>query len=328
MNAIVLRRFGPPSGLTLEPDYPKPEPREGDVLIRAEAFGLNRSEMYTRQGHPGNAVQLPRVLGIECVGTVEAAPNTDLAPGKTVAAFMGGLGRAYDGGYAEYTRVPRAHVIPLTTTLDWRTLAALPETFATAWGSLAMSLRIEHGQTLLVRGGTSSVGMAAISIAKDLGLTVLATTRREARRQVLLDQGADEVLIDNGSIAEATRHLLRDRVDAVLELVGTATLADSLRCVRPGGIVCYTGILGNEWVLHTMEAFQLIPSTVRLTTFTSDTVPASELTDALQRIVELVETGRYRPAIHRVFAMNEITEAHAIMERGGATGKLVVDTRL
>src|SRR6266704_2964415 len=122
MHAIVVEQPGGPEVLQLQ-ERPHLQPRSGWVLIRVKAFGLNRSEMFTRQGHsPG--VQFPRVLGIECVGIIEAAPETNLAVGQTVAAVMGGMGRAYDGGYAEYTLVPASQVIPLQTTLPWELLAA------------------------------------------------------------------------------------------------------------------------------------------------------------------------------------------------------------
>src|SRR3954449_1844648 len=174
-----------------------PKPAPGQVLIKVKAFGLNRSEMYTRQGH-SPSVRFPRVLGIECVGVVEDGGGTDLAPGQKVAAVMGEMGRAYDGGYAEYTLVPASQVLPLTTELPWETLAAIPETYLTAWGSLVEALDVREGQTLLIRGGTSALGMAAISLAKDLGLYVAATTRDSAKAAALAANRTDDVIIDTG----------------------------------------------------------------------------------------------------------------------------------
>src|SRR4051794_12122265 len=222
MRAIVVEQAGGPEVLQLR-DWPKSEPRPGWALIQIKAFGLNRSEMFTRQGH-SPSVRFPRVLGIECVGVVEAAPSGEVAPGQTVAALMGGLGRAYDGGYAEYTLVPASQVIPLHTNLPWATLAALPETYLTARGSLFDALEIRAGQTLLVRGGTSSVGLAAIDLAKGHGLTVLATTRNPARAAILRDAGADEVIIDDGQIAEAVRRARPGGVERVLAPGGAVTL--------------------------------------------------------------------------------------------------------
>jgi NADPH:quinone reductase-like Zn-dependent oxidoreductase len=304
-------------------DVPRPEPHAGWVLIKVMAFGLNRSEMFTRQGH-SPSVRFPRVLGIECVGEIVAAPETDLAPGQTVAALMGGMGRAFDGGYAEYTLVPASQVIPLTTDLPWETLAALPETYLTAWGSLVEALEVRAGQTLLVRGGTSSVGMAAISLAKDMGLRVIATTRNPAKADALRAHGADDVLLDHGQLAPDVERLVPGGVPALLDLVGTATLRDSLRAVAPRGIVCNSGILGNAWVFERFEPLVDIPSGVKLTVYDSETITAANSAGPLQRIVDGVAAGRYRVSLDRVFALDEIAEAHRYMEENRATGKLLV----
>lgn len=324
MRAIVAAQPGSPDVLEVV-ERPIPTAQEGWVLIRVKAFGLNRSEMFTRQGHsPG--VEFPRILGIECVGVVEAAPGTSLQKGQTVAALMGGMGRRYDGGYAEYTLVPASQVIPLQTTLDWATLGAVPETFVTAWGAVVETLGIQAGQTLLIRGATSALGRVAAIIAHDSGLTVLGTTRSASKRDVLLENGFDQVFIDTGTIADDVRKSVPQGVDAVLELVGTTTLVDSLRTVKRGGRVCYAGILGNEWVLPNFEPFEMIPSGVWLTTYDSGHVTAANAGAALQTIVSRIEEGRYKVAIDRVFAMDQIVEAHQYMEAGRATGKLLVVT--
>jgi NADPH:quinone reductase len=257
-----------------------PAARAGWVRIRVRAFGLNPSELFTRQGHSPSVV-FPRVLGIECVGTVDDAGGSDLQPGQTVAALMGEMGRAYDGGYAEYTLVPRDHVLPVRTSLPWDVLAALPETWLTAWGSVVEAMGVAAGHTLLVRGGTSSVGMAATSLAKHRGVRVLATTRAESKAAALRANGADDVVIDTGGIADDVRQRVPGGVDGVLELVGTQTLLDSLQAARPSGIVCNTGILGNAWVLERFEPLEAIPSTVRLTTYHSGTTSAERSTAAL-----------------------------------------------
>lgn len=322
MRAARVHGPGGPEVLQVD-EIPVPERRAGWVRIRVRAFGLNRSEMFTRQGHsPG--VEFPRVLGIECVGEVEDAGGTDLQIGQTVAALMGGMGREYDGGYAEYTLVPRERVLPVRTSLPWEVLAALPETWLTAWGSLFEALEVKAGQTLLVRGGTSSVGMAAISLATQHGVRVLATTRNPAKSGALRENGADDVVIDTGRIAEEVEARVPSGVDGVLELVGTVTLRDSLRAVRPGGIVCNTGILGDAWVLDGFEPLVDIPSTVRLTTYHSGTTSAELSTGALQEIVDGVAAGRYRPNVQRVFRLAEIVEAHRFMEESRGSGKLVV----
>jgi len=322
VKAIRVHRPGGPEVLEIE-ELPRPEPRAGWVRIRVRAFGLNRSEMYTRQGH-SPSVQFPRVLGIECVGVVDDAGGTDLSIGQTVAALMGEMGRAYDGGYAEYTLVPRDRVLPLHTDLTWDVLAALPETYLTAWGSLVEAMHLEVGQTLLIRGATSSVGMAAVSLAKGMGMRVLATTRDPAKADALRQNGVDEVVIDTGRIAEDVKQRVPGGVDALLELIGPVTLLDSLRAVRRRGIVCHTGLLGNVWIMERFEPLEDIPSTVKLTTYGSSTTSAERSTAALQEIVDGVAAGRYRANIEKRFRFDEIVAAHRFMEANRGSGKLVV----
>ena len=323
MKAAIVQTPGKPEVLELR-EVPKPKPRSGWVVIKVMAFGLNRSEMFTRQGHSGSAVKFPRILGIECVGVVEAAPGTPLKPGQKVAAVMGGMGRDYDGSYAEFTLVPATQAMPAATDLPWETFAAIPETFLTAWGSLVTSLDVRKGNTLLIRGGTSSIGMAALTLAKDLGATVVATTRSQKKKEALIANGADHVVIDNGSISDAVREIFPAGVTHVLELIGTATLLDSLKAAARQGVVCNTGILGNAWVLKEFNPMAAIPSSVRLTTFLSETVDASTSTPALQKVLDAVSDGRYRVNLNRTFRLDEIVEAHRYMEANQATGKIVV----
>ncbi len=320
MKAIVIEQAGLPEVLKIQ-NRPIPEPEPGWVLIQVKAFGLNRSEMYTRQGH-SPSVQFPRVLGIECVGIVKKAPNTQLQPGQKVAAIMGGMGRAFDGGYAEYTCVPEKCVFPLESDLDWSILGAIPEMFQTAYGSLTAALEVQAGQTLLIRGGTSSVGLAATNLAHQMGLTVISTTRNQAKVPALKNQGVEHVIIDDGKIANSVREIFPEGVDRVLELVGTVTLLDSLKAAKPQGIVCMTGILGNEWILSEFNPLYDIPHTVKLTVYAGDSKDLSAA--SLQAFVEGVATGTNQVNIDRVFRFDEIVEAHRYMESNQATGKLVV----
>ncbi|GCE15618.1 zinc-binding alcohol dehydrogenase family protein [Tengunoibacter tsumagoiensis] len=322
MKAVVLERPGAPEVLELQ-DRPIPEVKPGWVLIRVKAFGLNRSEMFTRQGH-SPSVKFPRIPGIECVGVVEASMTSTLQPGQTVAAAMGGMGRQYDGSYAEYTLVPETQVIALHTQLPWTTLAALPETFLTAWGSLIDAVDLQSGQTLLIRGGTSSVGMAAISLARDKGAIVLATTRNPAKVPGLLQQGAHHCIIDDGHIEAAVKQIYSGGVDVVLELVGVTTLFDSFRVVRRGGILCNSGILGNSWTIPQFEPLAMLPSTVKFTVYGTDAVSAKNSTVALQTIVDAVQQKRYHLPIDRIFPLHEIVQAHQYMEDNRAQGKLVI----
>lgn len=322
MRAIVIERPGGPEVLRLE-ERPVPKPAPGWVLIQVKAFGLNRSELFTRQGH-SPLVQFPRILGIEAVGAVAAAPSGEFRPGQTVATAMGGMGRQFDGSYAEYTCVPVGQVQALETTLDWPTLGALPEMIQTAWGSLYTSLRLEEGQSLLIRGGTTSVGLAAAVLAKKKDISVGATTRQADRSEMLRGNGADHVFIDNGEIAPEVRRVFDGGVDRVLELVGTTTLLDSLRSAKRHGVVCMTGIVGNRWAFERFAPMEAIPTTVRLTTYAGEA--ADFMQTPLQEFVREIEAGRTRVKLGRVFRLEDIAEAHRAMEDNTAGGKLVVVT--
>lgn len=324
MKAYVIHQPGGVKALQLQ-EIPIPAVKPGWVLIRVKAFGLNRAEVMTRQGHSGAAVPWPRVIGIECVGEVADAADSDLQVGQTVATAMGGLGRSHDGSYAEYTLVPRSQVIPLETSLSWAALAALPESYLTAWGVVIEAMAVQPGQTVLVRAGTSSVGRAAIAILKDLDCTVVATTRSEAKRSILREAGVDYVLVTTAETNKAVRDLAPDGVYGVVELVGTReTIMDSLHACGPRGIVGLVGFLGYEWAY---DWFPWMPSTVRLTLYSSETVTGSYGTPVLLEVVKGVEQGRYRPNIFQVFDFSELHDAHRLMESNQAHGKLVVTLR-
>src|SRR5213596_2922198 len=320
MRAVLLDAPGPPEALRIR-ELPVPKPRPGWVLIRVKAFGINRSELHTRLGL-AQGVTFPRVLGIEATGVVAAAPGGEFAEGQQVAAMMGGMGRTFDGGYAEFTNVPASQVVAFQTDLDWATVGAVPEMLQTAHGSLTVGLDAQAGQTLLIRGGTSSVGMAAAILAKDRGLTALSTTRQPDRVASLEAIGVDHVLVDDGDVAAQVRAIVPAGVDAALELVGTNTLPDTLRATAVHGVVCFTGMLSNQWTVADFYPIDYIPSGVRLTAYGGD---AADLpTDVLQAYLDAVAAGRLTVPIHRTYTLDEIAQAHADMEHGRATGKLVV----
>src|SRR5438874_6470982 len=322
MRAIVLDAPGPPDALKIR-ELPVPTPEAGWVLIEVKAFGLNRSELHTRQGL-ASGVTFPRVLGIEAAGVVTQCPGGEFRVGQQVVTMMGGMGRTFDGGYAEYTCVPASQVIPFASDLPWSTLGAIPEMLQTAHGSLTVGLDARPRQTLLIRGGTSSVGMAAAILAKDRGLTVLSTTRQPDRVAALEAIGVDHVLVDDGDIATQVRAIVPGGVDAALELVGTNTLPDTLRATAVHGVVCFTGMLSNQWTVADFYPIDYIPTGVRLTAYGGE---AADLpTDVLQAYLDAVAAGRLTVPIHRTYSLDEIAQAHTDMEHGRATGKLVVLT--
>lgn len=320
MKAWVIREPGGPEQFQLE-ELEQPKPRAGWALIRIRAFGLNRSEWFTRRGD-SPTVEFPRVLGIECVGEIVDGGGMNLAPGTRVAAIMGGMGRQFDGSYAEFTLVPHECVFVLDTKLPWEKLAALPEMLQTTHGSLHISLEIERADSLLIRGGTSSIGMAALALARSAGLRVGTTTRGPDKIDALKAAGAHEVWVDDGSIAGQIAEQGDKPYDRVLELVGTTTLLDSLRCVGRGGIVCMTGILGGKWTLNDFHPMGDIPTGVKLTSYSGEAADLNA--DQLQSYVTLVETGQLELKTGPVFAFEELAEAHKLMDRNTAGGKIVI----
>ena len=321
MKAAVTANSGGPETIEIK-QRPIPSVSHGSVLIKIKAFGLNRAELFTRAGDsPG--VTFPRIQGIECVGLIEQDPSGKYKKGQQVAAIMGGMGRFYDGSYAEYTSVPIEITFPFKSSLPWSILGSIPEMFQTVSGSLDQALDIESGQVLLIRGGTSSIGILAAQYAKMRGLQVLSTTRNISKKEFLEQNGADHVIIDQGEISDSVKDICPQGVDKVLELIGTRTLKDSLKCIKPHGVVCMTGILGNEWTMKEFTPMGDIPSLGRLTVYMGD---ASNLNQyALQEFITAVENKKITIKIDRVFSIDEIVEAHTYMESNLAKGKLVVE---
>jgi len=323
MRAIVLDGPGEPEALQLK-KIPRPIAKRGWVLVQVEAFGLNRSELHFRRGM-GSSGSFPRVPGIEATGTVVDAPGGEFEPGTQVAAVMGGMGRTIDGGYAEFTLVPASSIIPFTSTLDWATLGAIPEMLQTAYGSLTIGVGSRSGSSLLIRGGTSSIGLALAVLAKRQGMTVFSTTRDAAKADALTAVGVDHVLIDTGSIASDVRRLVPDGVDGAVELVGTPTLRDTLRATAVHGTVCFSGMLSDNWTVPDFYPIDFIPKGVRLTAYSGE---ASDLpAAALQEFIDAVASGEASVPIGKTYTLDQIVEAHHDMENGSITGKLVVTTR-
>lgn len=321
MRAAVTTQAGQPSVIQIQ-EVPQPEIKPGWVLIQVKAFGLNRSEIFTRQGEsPG--VTFPRIQGIECVGVVENDPSSTYVSGQQVAAIMGGMGRFFDGGYAEYVLVPLEIIFPFDSQLPWSTLGAIPEMFQTVSGSLHQALELQKDETLLIRGGTSSIGMLACQLAKSLGATVISTTRNPDKTQALLDNGADHVLIDSGEVKEDLHQLYPNGVNKVLELIGIKTLKDSLQCIGYKGMVCMTGILGGAWTMDSFTPMGDIPSLGRLTVYMGESKNLSK--KLLQEFINEVEKGNIHLNIDTVFNLDQVAEAHQYMEDNKAKGKLVVE---
>ena len=319
MRAVVLEAPGPVENLHLR-DVPVPEAGPGRVRIRVMAFGLNRSEYHTRIGL-ADGVVFPRILGIEATGVIDEPSDSGLSKGQQVMTMMGGMGRTFDGGYADFVVVPSSQVIPFSSQLGWDVLGAIPETLQTAYGSCTVGCDLRAGQTLLVRGGTSSTGLAAIAVGKELGATVYATTRSASRADILEQQGA-VALVDDGNVAAQVRARHPEGVDAAIELIGTPTLPDTLRATKVHGTVCFTGMLSNEWIVKDFYPIGYLPTGVRLTAYGGDSGHLS--TAVLQRFLDRIASGAVTLGPIRTYALDEIRRAHDDMEHNRTVGKQVV----
>ena len=323
MRAIVIKQYGGPEVLSVE-ERPDPLPEPGRVLIEVKAFGVNHAETHMREGKWPEASE---ISGIECAGVVRDDPSGRFTPGQKVVAFMGGMGRSIDGSYAELTSVPVGNVLPVETELAWDALAAIPESYATAWTALHGNLDVKDGQTIVIRGATSALGQAAVNIAANAGARVIATTRNLKRAETLEALGAKEVMQETLDLPQRLRERHPQGVDAALDLIGNSTVVDSLSMVRRHGRICLAGFLGG---LDPIEAFMPVmqmPSGVHFSffgsfMFGSPGFPTSEI--PMQTIVERVEAGSYQARPSRVFRFEEIREAHRLMDAGAANGKIVV----
>ncbi|KFH41334.1 putative zinc-type alcohol dehydrogenase-like protein [Hapsidospora chrysogenum ATCC 11550] len=298
MKAIVISTPGSVENLVIRDDIPRPTPTRGTALIKIPAFGINHAEMHMRRGEWAESVP---ISGIECVGVVEDCPGGEIPARTPVAALMGGLGRTVPGSYAEYTVARVSNVVALADTeeelpLPWAEIAALPESYATAWACLFRNLGLRSGQRLLIRG-------RRLNLAVEAGAIITATTRSEAKFGMLRGLGVTDVIRECPSLAQRLKdqHPEDAKFDCILELVGNSTVVESLTMMASG--------------VH----FSFFGSFV----FGTDEFPLSDV--PLREIVQKVADGRVKHAKPwTTFGFGEIREAHKVMEEGGAGGKMVV----
>ncbi|OZG69196.1 zinc-binding dehydrogenase [Bifidobacterium eulemuris] len=297
-------------------ERPIPQVKPGWVLVKVHAFGLNHSEQLLRLEEITEPyITKPIIPGIECVGEIVDSSDSGFKLGEHVVSLMGGMGRTFDGGYAEYALLPEHHVFRAPSDMPWESLAAVPETYFTAWGSLFECLDLRAADTLLVRGATCALGYAAVQIAKALGCRVIATTHRESKLELLRECGVDEAIVDDGVLEGHVRGVTK-----ALELVGPATLRDTLRAVERGGVVCNTGILGGVYTLDGFDPIKGIPNGVYLTGFFSN-FPDQRTMDA---IFDFLRGHDLRPCLGCVYPFEDIGRAWQDSEAGLVNGKIVI----
>ena len=313
MKAVLIDKITEGKDIVLS-DAPIPSVHPGWVLVKVRAFGLNHSEKLLRLNEiRADYIQKPVIPGIECVGEIADPSDSGLEVGQKIVALMGGMGRSFNGSYAEYALLPRRIVFPMESDLEWEALGAVPETYFTAWGSLFECLHLTENDTLLIRGATCALGYAAMQIAKALGCKIIATTHREDKLPLIAD--ADEAIIDDGKLSGKISGATR-----ALDLIGPRNLRDTLTAVEKGAVVCQTGLLGGIYALNGFDPIKDIPNGVYLTGFFSN-YPTQAVID---EIFTFLNEKKLVPVCGKVFDFENVRDAIIAQDVGGVNGKIVV----
>ncbi len=323
MKAVVLERTCKASELEVK-DVPIPEVKSDWALVKVIGFGINRAEIVLRDYEADeDYINLPVIPGIECVGEIVDPSDTQFDKGDKVVALMGGMGRTFDGSYAEYALLPSKNVFKIDDEifnhLAVEEIIAIPETYFTAHGSIE-GLQLKKDESILIRGATSACGLTAMQIASAIGATVVATSRDESTFDKLKSNGATYAVVDDGKIEDDIKEIMPDGVDKVLELIGPKTLEDSMKCLCEGGICCNTGILGGVEYIPEFDPIKTIPNNRYLTSFFSN-YPTQEIMD---KLFKFIIDNDIKPNISCVFTdLGDIGQAHELMEFNKAKGKII-----
>jgi NADPH:quinone reductase-like Zn-dependent oxidoreductase len=341
MRAIVMHRRGGPEVLTFEPAFPEPAVGPNDVLIRVRACGLNRVDIFTREGEQGVRPPLPHILGMEVAGDVVALgesvrgvqvgervlvpPSTpcgacewcrrgaaNLCPNQQV------LGRTRHGGYAEFVAVPADGLLPLPANLSYQQAAAIVVGFGTAWHMLVTRARVQPGETVLVLAAGSVVGTAAIQVAKHFGCRVIATASNDEKLEKARSLGADAVInYAQERFDRRARRLTDGRgVDVVIEHVGADTWQHSVAALAPQGRLVTCGSTTGRW--GNTDLWSLFGKEISLLGSFGAT------REELLALLPLVVDGVFKPIIDRTFPLEQAADAHRTMAERQQFGKLVL----
>jgi len=326
MRAVEITRFGPPEVLC-ETQRPDPVPASGELLIAVQASGINRPDVLQRKGMypmPAGVSDLP---GLEVAGTVAAGAPQDLAAaglalGDAVCALVAG------GGYAELCVAPAGQCLPAPKGLNMLEAASLPETFFTVWQNVFSIARLQPGETLLVQGGSSGIGVTAIQLAKALGSRVIVTAGSDDKCAACLALGADHAINyrTQDFVAETKRLTAGRGADVVLDMVAGEYVGREIECLAEDGRLAIIAVQGGtvsqiDAGLVLRKRLTITGSTLRPRPLAYKSTLARELRE---RVWPLVEAGRVKPVIHQVFPAAKAAEAHALMETSTHVGKIVL----
>lgn len=320
MKAVLISKPTKAEDIVLS-EVPVPAVQPGWVLVKIRAFGLNHSEQILREYEiERDYIQKPVIPGIECVGEIADSSDSDFRTGQKVAALMGGMGRSFNGSYAEYALLPFHHVFSVETSLDWTEMAAVPETYYTAWGSIFQNLQLKKDDKILIRGGTCALGYVAVQLAKAYGCEVAATTHRKEKFHLLEEAGVDECILDKGDFSDGSLSEKVSGVTKILELIGGKTIVDSLQCLSSGGICCHTGVLGGDFGISDFYPIQQIPNGAYLTGFHSNWPTQKVISD----IFSFLENHNLKPLVGAVYKFENIRDALLDLDSHRTNGKIVI----
>ncbi len=320
MEAIVITKSGGPEVLALK-EYPTPEISGDQVLIEVKAAGLNRLDVFQREGnYPAPAGVPDDILGLEIAGTVvQCGPDvTDFKIGDQVCALLEG------GGYAEFVSVREGQCLPVPEGLSFAEAASLPETVFTVWSNIFQRGNLQPGETLLLHGGNSGIGITGIQIAHALGSKVIVTVGSEEKGKTCLDLGADSYI--NYKTQNFEDELQNEGVDVILDMIGGEYLAKNINILKPEGrLVHINAVDRSETSLDIKKVM-----TKRLT-ITGSTLRSrgyefkKQLAKEVKKYVwPLIESKQFKPVIFRTFSFSEASEAHRLLENGTHTGKIIL----
>lgn len=326
MRAVEISAFGPPSVLQLG-QRPRPAPGAGELLIRVSASGVNRPDVLQRTGNypvPPGASDIPglEVAGVIADGDSLALAQAGLAIGQRVCALVAG------GGYAEYCVAPIGQCLPVPAGLSDIEAASLPETFFTVWSNVFDRARLQAGESILIQGGSSGIGVTAIQMAKAFGAQVFVTAGSTEKCQACLALGADHAI--NYRSHDFAQELMRltdnAGVDIILDMVAGAYIAKEVQCLREDGRLVMIAVQGG--VKSEFNAGLVLRRRLTITGSTLRPRPIAFKTAIAQacrdRVWPLIEQGRIKPVIHSVFAAADAAQAHGLMESNQHIGKIML----
>ncbi|UZT98753.1 NAD(P)H-quinone oxidoreductase [Chryseobacterium fluminis] len=320
MKEVLITKYGAPDVLKLS-EYPTPGISGDQVLIEVKAAGLNRLDIFQREGNypapPGVPQEIP---GLEVSGTiVQCGPDViEFKTGDTVCALLGG------GGYAEYVSVREGQCLPVPSGMDFTGAASLPETVFTVWSNVFQRGALRSGERLLIHGGNSGIGITGIQLAHALGSEVIVTVGSEEKGRKCLELGADAYI--NYKTQDFEQELQEKGVDVILDMIGGSYLSKNVNILRPDGrLVHINAVDGSHVDLNIPKMMQkrltITGSTLRSREYDFKKQLAKEVR---KNVWPLIESGKFKPVIFKTFPFSEAAEAHRLLEESTHTGKIVL----